>query len=58
MLMNNDIELKKDYVAPQMEVVQFELQDRLLQDSPSSSNPPSPPQSDLGCNPCSILLDP
>ena len=56
--MKNDIELKKDYVAPQMEVVQFELQDRLLQDSPSSSNPPSPPQSDLGCNPCSILLDP
>lgn len=55
--MKNDIELKKDYVAPQMEVVQFELQDRLLQDSPSSSNPPSPPQPDLGCETCSITIE-
>ena len=54
-MMDNAMEQKKEYVAPQMEVVQFQLQDRLLQDSPT--NPPEPPQPDLPCNRCNIEIE-
>ena len=52
MLMNNEMEQKKEYVEPQMKIVQFQPQGNLLECSP---NPCSTPD-DLGERP-TIILD-
>ncbi len=60
-MMNNEIEQKREYAAPQMEVVQFELQDRLLWASPTDrpSGPPQPQSEGEFCSPkCGITIIP
>lgn len=40
-MMDNEMEQKKEYVAPQMEIVQFQSQGSILQESESPCGKPS-----------------
>ena len=59
-MMDNEMEQKREYAAPQMEVVQFELQDHLLSNSPTNpSEIPHTQEQGEFCSPkCGITIIP